>query len=200
VGALILTLVCGSAALPATAQEFQIDITGETGDQVPGTVSFDISSSSGTQVYNADSSFSFTNVAITNFSSSINGAPFLSATTATGLWAKDVSPFGGFQITGPGGTLFSTETDLATGIAIDPNAPLYSFLSQDIFPASLGGLGNLNFDSQVVKITPVATSAPEPGSLPLIALGGALLLISRRRQIAPKWSADSDTRIQQPFD
>jgi hypothetical protein len=178
--ALIFTILGSVAALPAVAQEFEIDITGQTADQQPGSLSFDINANSGTQVYNADGSFSFTNVAISDFMSNINGTPYLASSTATGLWAKDVTPFGGFQITGPSGSLFSAETDLVFPVTINPNAPLYSFLSQGIFPASLGSLGQFNFTSQVVKVTPVGASVPEPGALPLMALAGVLLAISRR--------------------
>jgi hypothetical protein len=183
--ALILTLVCGLAALPVAAQEFAVSISFQTAeDQQPGSVSFDINSNSGTQVYNPDGSFSFTNVAISNFMSNVNGTPFLSAPAATGLWAKDVSPFGGFQITGAGGALFNVETDIVSPVTIDPSDPLFSFLSQGIFPASSGSLGTpgqLNFMSETVTVTPVATSVPEPAGIPLLALAGLLLTISRRR-------------------
>jgi hypothetical protein len=181
--ALIVTLACSLAALPAAAQEFQIDITGGTGDQQPASVSFDIDSGSGSQIYNADGTFSFTNVAISDFQSSINGTPYLSASTATALWAKDASQFGGFQITGAGGLLFGVETIIGPGITIDASDPLYSFLSQGIFPAGLGGIGDVNFAAEAVTITPVSTSVPEPGVAPLTALAAAMLLISRRRRL-----------------
>jgi PEP-CTERM motif len=180
--ALILTLLCALTALPAAAQEFEIDITGQTADQQSGSLSFDINANSGTQVYNADGSFSFTNVAISAFVSNINGMPYLDSSTATGLWAKDVSPFGGFQITGPSGSLFSAETDLVLPVTINPNAPLDSFLSQGIFPASVGSLGQFNFTSEVIKVTPVGASVPEPGTIPLMVLAAVLLAIVRARR------------------
>jgi hypothetical protein len=178
--ALVLTLVCCLSAVPATAQEFEVDITGGTGDQQPGSVAFDIDSVSGTQIYNANGSFSFTNIAISNFMANINGTPYLSASTATAVWQKDPSPFGQFFINGMSGSLFSGATDIDPSVTIDPNSPLYSFLSQGILPLGLGSLGNMNFDSETVKVTTVPTSVPEPGVISLMALGGALLLLSRR--------------------
>jgi hypothetical protein len=182
-----VTILCCVVALPAAAQEFQIDIVGATADAQPASVLFDLNSGSGSQIYNAGGTFTFTNVAISDYQSNIAGAPYQSAATATALWSKDASPFGGFQISGSSGALFQVETDIGSGITIDASAPLYSFLSQGIFPASLGTIGDVNFAANSVTITPVSTGVPEPGVGSLTALAVVMLLISRRRRDLPVW-------------
>ena len=87
-------------ALPASAAELQVDITGRAFDsqtQSFGTfaVSFDVDTLSGIQIYNVDSplvSYAAISLAITNLTADVNGVNIFSVPATSAMLTKGASP------------------------------------------------------------------------------------------------------------
>jgi PEP-CTERM motif len=195
--ALLGGAILAFASLPTRAEELQFDLTGTAFTQdngfYPGVGPFDISFMLDTS--RSTSLFVFGNgclqrfggtAALSNVTVTVNGQSMMSASSLTGGYGGD-NPAGQC----PGGFLAALvapnlvwEFDSRPGIdqtilqaSADPLATL--FLNFQQYPGGAES-GGLNMDIKSVTVTPV--SVPEPGTLGLLMLGFAGVVLCGRKR------------------
>lgn len=184
-------------ALPLSAQEYQVIITGQTapdtGPSAAFDISFDFNALSPTQAYTSSGgclqSFSAT-VPITGLSVTVGGAAF---------------PLSGSSMSFSGGPLTSgscllIESYLTIGAVgqggfianlagLPPSSlgtyPLVTLLQTQSDNGG-GGLGDMNLQDISISVEPVSVGVPEPGTLGLLAFAVlGLLAVHARRAFLP---------------
>lgn len=186
-------------ALPVSAEELQVDITGrvfDTQTQRFGTfeVTFDLDTLSGIQAYNVGgplASYTAAALAITNLAADVNGVNIFSVPSTFATLDKGGAPLAqlltqgsdglswNFDVTEP--VTVTNRDDALLGLLTLSFAPFYG--SSQI---ALGMGGNPRAwlgDEVSVKFSPVG--APEPGMLSLMLLGLALLAFRSRGVLLP---------------
>jgi hypothetical protein len=189
-------------ALPASAAELQVDITGRAFDsqaQSFGTfaVSFDVDTLSGIQIYNVDSplvSYAAISLAITNLTADVNGVNIFSVPATSAMLTKGAAPFAELLTHGADSLLW--DLDVTESVTItNRDDPLLALLTRSFAPfyadsqIAIGVNGDPKAflgDEVHVKFTPLGV--PEPAVLALMLLGlvsvGVHHARSRRRHPA----------------
>jgi PEP-CTERM motif len=172
-------------ALPVSAGELQVDISGRAFDsqgQSFGTfaVSFDVDTLSGIQIYNVDSplvSYAAISLAITNLTADVNGVNIFSVPATLATLTKGASPFTELLTQGPDSLLWDLDVTQSVTIS-NRDDPLLALLTRSFAPfyADSRIVIGTNGDPQAflgdevhVKFTPA--DVPEPAILALLLLG-----------------------------
>lgn len=179
-------------ALPASAQEYQVTITGDASQgssstSVPFDVTFDFNASSPTQ------SFTFAGGCLSSFTSMvpISGLSSSIGGQSTGLSATSMS-FSGGQL--GGGTCNGIESNLILGPAATflltlqnpPTTSLGAYPLVDLLQnggAQSGSFDGYNLSGVDVSVKSEPVGLPEPGTLPLIALALVGVFTLHRRRL-----------------
>jgi hypothetical protein len=172
-------------ALPVSAGELQVDISGRAFDsqtQSFGTfaVSFDVDTLSGIQIYNVDSplvSYAAISLAITNLTADVNGVNIFSVPATLATLTKGASPFTELLTQGPDSLLWDLDVTQSVTIT-NREDPLLALLTQSFAPfygdsqIAIGVNGDPRAflgDQVHVQFTPAGVR--EPGILALMLLG-----------------------------
>lgn len=181
-------------ALPVSAEELQVDITGRVFDTQThsfGTfeVTFDVDTLSGIQSYNVDgplASYSAASLAITNLAAEVNGVNIFSVPSSLASLDKGAAPLAQLLTQGPDSLSWSFDVTEPVTVANHDDA-LLGLLTQSFAPfygssqIALGVGGNPQAflgDEVSVKFSPVGV--PEPG-LPGLLLTGLGAFAFRNR-------------------
>ncbi len=177
--------------------EFEITLTGSTeltNNFMPYVVIFDLNTLSGTQIVTTCQplekvcSVEASNLAVTNFLATLNGAPLFSLPSATGHFigtdsVPNTDPGQFFEPLLSVNNAFSWDFLSPTAISLGKTSdPVEALILGHEGPGIGGSLGNniISFQTlSIVDITPSPTSVPEPETLPLLAVALAALLACR---------------------
>jgi hypothetical protein len=187
-------------ALPVSARELQVDISGRAFDsqaQSFGTfaVSFDVDTLSGIQIYNVDSplvSYAAISLAITNLTADVNGVNIFSVPATLATLTKGASPFTQLLTQGPDGVQWDLEVTQSLTIT-NRDDPLLALLTKSFAPfyadsqIAIGVNGDPKTflgDEVHVKFTPLGV--PEPGILALLLLGLVSVAVHNARLRRPQ--------------
>ncbi len=174
---------------PCLAEELQVEVTstGQDGESVQ--FGFDINTLSGTSnPAFTFPTFQFNGVSLTQFTANVNGTSIGLPATETLNITNDASGFAGMSLTGVPVATWLWDFDISpSGIpamngAADPLAVL--FTTPGVFQASSGLIGGIGWSGPTtVTVKQAPTSAPEPATLALFALGLAALWTRSKRII-----------------
>jgi len=181
---LVFALLTSLFTLPAAGDVLQVTLTGITQltpSPFPVLVSFDIDTLSGSRTFSLNwpngtlEVFGYTNLAVTNFSAAVDGAPFASIASAAGTFSgESLNPGPGPQFFEPElyvNNVFSwafdsiatidNETDLVKTLMLNASGPCCAGVFGGEFAFSIE-------TTSVVDITP-ARGVPEPATLALLS-------------------------------